>query len=72
MEYAEKSFKVKLGFERVSQLKDRANITAFTYTYQEPEPGIHHMVYTPHLNGKKLSTNSPWDFEHVFETMDDY
>ena len=27
---------------------------------------------TPHLNGKKLSTNSSWDFEHVFETMDDY
>ena len=32
MEYAEKSFKVKLRFERVSQLKDRANIIAFTYT----------------------------------------
>ena len=30
-----------------------------------------HML-TPHLNGKKLSTNSSWDFEHVFETMDDY
>ena len=28
--------------------------------------------YTPHLNGKKLSTNSPWDFEYVLETMDDY
>ena len=27
---------------------------------------------TPHLNGKKLSTNSPWDFEYVLETMDDY
>ena len=27
---------------------------------------------TPHLNGKKLSTNSPWDFEYVFVTMDDY
>ena len=27
---------------------------------------------TPHLNKKKLSTNSSWDFEHVFETMDDY
>ena len=27
---------------------------------------------TPHLNRKKLSTNSSWDFEHVFETMDDY
>ena len=27
---------------------------------------------TPHLSRKKLSTNSPWDFEHVFETMDDY
>ena len=27
---------------------------------------------TPHLTGKKLSTNSPWDFEYVFETMDDY
>ena len=27
---------------------------------------------TPHLNGKKLSTNSSWDFEHIFETMDDY
>ena len=31
-----------------------------------------HLSYTPHLNGKKLSTNSSWDFEHVFETMDDY
>ena len=29
-------------------------------------------VLTPHLTGKKLSTNSPWDFEYVFETMDDY
>ena len=29
-------------------------------------------VGTPHLNWKKLSTNSPWDFEYVFETMDDY
>ena len=28
--------------------------------------------FTPHLNWKKLSTNSPWDFEYVFETMDDY
>ena len=28
--------------------------------------------HTPHLNRKKLSTNSSWDFEHVFETMDDY
>ena len=28
--------------------------------------------FTPHFNGKKLSTNSPWDFEYVFETMDDY
>ena len=27
---------------------------------------------TPLLNMKKLSTNSPWDFEYVFETMDDY
>ena len=27
---------------------------------------------TPHLNMKKLSTNSPWDFEYVFETIDDY
>ena len=27
---------------------------------------------TPHLTGKKLPTNSPWDFEYVFETMDDY
>ena len=27
---------------------------------------------TPHLNGKKLSTNSPWDFEYVLETIDDY
>ena len=27
---------------------------------------------TPHLNGKKLSTNSPWDFEYVLEIMDDY
>ena len=29
-------------------------------------------VCTPHLTRKKLSTNSPWDFEYVFETMDDY
>ena len=29
-------------------------------------------LYTPHLNRKKLSTNSPWDFDYVFETMDDY
>ena len=28
--------------------------------------------HTPHLTRKKLSTNSPWDFEYVFETMDDY
>ena len=28
--------------------------------------------FTPHLTGKKLSTNSPWDFEYVFETMNDY
>ena len=27
---------------------------------------------TPHLNKKKLSTNSLWDFEYVLETMDDY
>ena len=27
---------------------------------------------TPHLNGKKLSTNSSWDFEHVFQTVDNY
>ena len=32
----------------------------------------HKTLYTPHLTGKKLSTNSPWDFEYVFETMDDY
>ena len=30
------------------------------------------MGTTPHLKGKKLSTNSPWDFEHVLETLDDY
>ena len=30
------------------------------------------LQFTPHLNGKKLSTNSPWDFEYVFETMDNY
>ena len=29
-------------------------------------------MLTPHFNGKKLSTNSPWDFEYVLETMDDY
>ena len=28
--------------------------------------------HTPHFNGKKLSTNSPWDFEYVLETLDDY
>ena len=27
---------------------------------------------TPHITGKKLSTNSPWDFEYIFETMNDY
>ena len=27
---------------------------------------------TPHLIGKKLPTNSPWNFEYVFETMDNY
>ena len=27
---------------------------------------------TPHLNEKKLSTNSSWDFEYVLEPMDDY
>ena len=27
---------------------------------------------TPRLNGKKLSTNSPLDFEYVLEIMDDY
>ena len=27
---------------------------------------------TSHLNGKKLSTNSSWDFEYVLETMNDY
>ena len=30
------------------------------------------VVDTPHFNGKKLSTNSPWDYEYIFETMDDY
>ena len=29
-------------------------------------------LYTPHLNEKKLSTNSSWDFEYVLEPMDDY
>ena len=29
-------------------------------------------VFTPHLTGKKLSTNSPWDFKYVLENMDDY
>ena len=27
---------------------------------------------TTHLNEKKLSTNSSWDFEYVLEPMDDY
>ena len=27
---------------------------------------------TPHLNRKKLSTNSSWDFKYVLETMGDY
>ena len=27
---------------------------------------------TPHLTWKKLSTNSPWDFKYVLETMNDY
>ena len=25
--------------------------------------------FTLHLNGKNLSTNSPWGFEHIFDTM---
>ena len=27
---------------------------------------------TPHLNRKKLSRNSSWDFKYVLETMGDY
>ena len=27
---------------------------------------------TPHLNEKKLSMNSSWDFEYVLDTVDDY
>ena len=27
---------------------------------------------TPHLKWKKVSNNSSWDFEHVFDIMDDY
>ena len=37
-----------------------------------PNAVRHLFLPTPHLNQKKLSTNSSWDFEHVFETMDDY
>ena len=38
-------------------------------TYPITKKGI---LFTPHLKRKKLSTNAPWDFEHVVETMDDY
>ena len=27
---------------------------------------------TTNLNKKKLSTNSPWDFEHIFDTREHY
>ena len=30
------------------------------------------VVFTLHLNEKNLSTNSPWGFEHIFDTMDYY
>ena len=29
-------------------------------------------LHTPHLSRKKLSTNSPWDFEYVLQTMNPY
>ena len=29
-------------------------------------------VTTVHLNGKNLSTNSSWDFEHILHTMNPY
>ena len=29
-------------------------------------------IFTPHLNGKKLSKNSSWDFDHVLYTSGTY
>ena len=49
-----------------SPLPFKSSENSFSYSCNNDK------IFTPHLNGKKLSMNSSWDFEHVFETMDDY